>query len=107
MGVKHKLVRGGSEFLGMFFPRTGVIEIYVDEIRIKARANKDSYKDLKQLVMFHEEAHYLHHANGVVFTKEQFKAEERLADDYAVRRFCKTFGRWPDVKGNTWYEEES
>lgn len=98
--MKMKTVRGRKDCLGQFFCEDNEAVVYVDEIIAQAKEWGCNYYDLKKLVVFHEEAHFLHHQNGVTFPDTD--VEELTADQYAVRKFFKTYGRTPEVPMDKW-----
>jgi hypothetical protein len=104
VGMKMKNVRGRKDCLGQFFSNTKEAVIYVDEIIAQAREWGCDYQDLKKLVVFHEEAHFLHDQHDVTFPNSDI--EELTADQYAARKFLKTQGRTPHVPMDKWFGME-
>jgi hypothetical protein len=102
--MKMKLVRGGSEVLGLFSRKTGLISIFVDAIVSEAKAWGCSYQDLKRMVILHETAHSLHHENGVKFKSTH--EEELMADQYALKQFFTQEHRLPNVPLQWWVTQE-
>jgi len=105
VGVKMKLVRGGSEVLGLFSRKTGLIRIFVDAIVGEAKAWGCSYRDLKKMVILHETAHSLYHKNSVKFRSSQ--DEELMADQYAIKQFYAQERRLPNVPLKWWVTQEA
>jgi hypothetical protein len=104
--MKYKLVKGvDHDCLGEFDPNTKKISIFVDKIIQKAKKWVCDHRDLKKLVILHEQAHYLYDKNEVLFLSDH--DEEVSADQYAVKMFFKMFNRWPNVPINKWSTKEA
>jgi GNAT superfamily N-acetyltransferase len=102
--MKMKLVRGGSEVLGLFSRKTGLISIFIDAIVREAKAWGCNYQDLKKMVILHETAHSLYQTNGVEFKSAH--EEELMADQYALKQFFMREHRLPIVPIRWWVTQE-
>ncbi len=78
--MKIVYCRKKSSVAGLYHPDTGIIELFVVTIKKWAEQWKMPYEEMKELVMYHEEAHHLQAVNGIQFSEED-------ANGYAWKKF--------------------